>query len=124
MGQQDSLDLITLASKACLLGEAHVSDELIGPRLLAHHRVAELGHERALPAFLPSKTIRTAENRPASRCGEGHRRGPRARARSASEDPLGVDSFATHHLPLDEAPHAYEIFQKKKEGAFEILLKP
>ena len=23
--------------------------------------------------------------------------------------PLGVDSFATHVLPLDEAPHAYEI---------------
>lgn len=39
-------------------------------------------------------------------------------------DPLGVDSFATHHLPLDEAPHGYEIFQKKQDGAFKILLKP
>jgi threonine dehydrogenase-like Zn-dependent dehydrogenase len=43
---------------------------------------------------------------------------------SGDEDPLGVDDFATHHLPLDEAPHAYEIFQKKEEGAFKILLKP
>jgi threonine dehydrogenase-like Zn-dependent dehydrogenase len=43
---------------------------------------------------------------------------------SGEEDPLGVDSFATHHLPLDEAPHAYEIFQNKEEGAFKILLKP
>jgi threonine dehydrogenase-like Zn-dependent dehydrogenase len=43
---------------------------------------------------------------------------------SQDEDPLGVDSFATHHLPLDEAPHAYEIFQKKEDNAFKILLKP
>ncbi|HEY0397225.1 MAG TPA: zinc-dependent alcohol dehydrogenase [Acidimicrobiia bacterium] len=40
------------------------------------------------------------------------------------EDPLGVESFATHHVPLDEAPHAYEIFQKKEDGAFKILLTP
>jgi threonine dehydrogenase-like Zn-dependent dehydrogenase len=39
-------------------------------------------------------------------------------------DPLGVEDFATHHVPLDEAPHAYEIFQKKEDGAFKILLKP
>ncbi|MDJ0392932.1 zinc-dependent alcohol dehydrogenase [Rhodococcus sp. G-MC3] len=39
-------------------------------------------------------------------------------------DPLGVDSFATHTLPLSEAPHAYEIFQKKQDGAVKILLKP
>jgi threonine dehydrogenase-like Zn-dependent dehydrogenase len=39
-------------------------------------------------------------------------------------DPLGVDQFATHHLPLDEAPHAYEIFQKKQDGAFKIVLHP
>jgi threonine dehydrogenase-like Zn-dependent dehydrogenase len=39
-------------------------------------------------------------------------------------DPLGVDAFATHHLPIDEAPHAYEIFQKKEDGAFKILLQP
>ena len=40
------------------------------------------------------------------------------------EDPLGVDSFATHTLPLDEAPHAYDIFQKKEDGAVKITLKP
>jgi threonine dehydrogenase-like Zn-dependent dehydrogenase len=39
-------------------------------------------------------------------------------------DPLGVESFATHHVPLDDAPHAYEIFQKKQDNAFKILLKP
>jgi threonine dehydrogenase-like Zn-dependent dehydrogenase len=39
-------------------------------------------------------------------------------------DPLGVEAFATHRLPLDEAPHAYEIFQKKQDGAFKILLQP
>ncbi|SIS20096.1 zinc-dependent alcohol dehydrogenase [Williamsia sterculiae] len=40
------------------------------------------------------------------------------------DDPLGVDSFATHELPLDEAPRAYEIFQKKQDGAVKVLLKP
>ncbi|MCB8911615.1 MULTISPECIES: zinc-dependent alcohol dehydrogenase [Rhodococcus] len=40
------------------------------------------------------------------------------------EDPLGVDDFATHRLPLDDAPHAYEIFQKKQDGAIKIGLKP
>jgi len=27
------------------------------------------------------------------------------------DDPLGVDSFAAPTMPLDEAPHAYDIFQ-------------
>ncbi len=40
------------------------------------------------------------------------------------DDPLGVDNFHTHQLPLSEAPHAYEIFQKKQDGAIKILLKP
>ncbi len=39
-------------------------------------------------------------------------------------DPLGVDDFATHHLSLDEAPKAYEIFQKKEDGAIKILFQP
>jgi threonine dehydrogenase-like Zn-dependent dehydrogenase len=43
---------------------------------------------------------------------------------SGDDDPLGVDGFATHHVPLDEAPHAYEIFQKKEDNAFKVLLKP
>jgi threonine dehydrogenase-like Zn-dependent dehydrogenase len=40
------------------------------------------------------------------------------------DDPLGVDTLASHKLPLDEAPHAYEIFQKKQDGAIKILLLP
>ena len=39
-------------------------------------------------------------------------------------DPLGVEDLATHKVPLDEAPHAYEIFQKKQDGAIKILLQP
>jgi threonine dehydrogenase-like Zn-dependent dehydrogenase len=40
------------------------------------------------------------------------------------EDVLGVESFATHHLPLDEAPQAYETFQKKQDGAIKIVFRP
>ncbi|MGV0810535.1 zinc-dependent alcohol dehydrogenase [Mycolicibacterium boenickei] len=40
------------------------------------------------------------------------------------DDPLGVDDFATHTLPLDQAPHGYEIFQKKQDGAVKVMLKP
>ncbi len=43
---------------------------------------------------------------------------------TSDEDPLGTDDLATHKLPLDEAPHAYEIFQKKQDGAIKIVLKP
>ncbi|MBV9000994.1 MAG: glutathione-dependent formaldehyde dehydrogenase [Solirubrobacterales bacterium] len=39
-------------------------------------------------------------------------------------DPLGVEDLATHKLPLEQAPHAYEIFQKKQDGAIKILLQP
>ena len=39
-------------------------------------------------------------------------------------DPLGTEDLATHKLPLDEAPHAYEIFQKKEDGAIKVVLQP
>jgi threonine dehydrogenase-like Zn-dependent dehydrogenase len=39
-------------------------------------------------------------------------------------DPLGADTFATHHLTLDEAPEAYEMFQRKEDGAVKVLLNP
>jgi threonine dehydrogenase-like Zn-dependent dehydrogenase len=39
-------------------------------------------------------------------------------------DPLGVEGFATHHVPLTEAPEAYEMFQKKEDGAFKVVFKP
>jgi threonine dehydrogenase-like Zn-dependent dehydrogenase len=39
-------------------------------------------------------------------------------------DPLGVEQFATHRVPLDDAPQAYEMFQKKENGAVKVLLKP
>jgi threonine dehydrogenase-like Zn-dependent dehydrogenase len=40
------------------------------------------------------------------------------------EDPLGVDDFTTHHMPLADAPRAYDMFQKKQDGAVKILLHP
>jgi threonine dehydrogenase-like Zn-dependent dehydrogenase len=39
-------------------------------------------------------------------------------------DPLGVEGFATHRLPLDAAPEAYERFQRKEDGHFKVLLQP
>lgn len=39
-------------------------------------------------------------------------------------DPLGVDDFATHHVPLEEAPRAYEMFQQKQDGAVKVLFAP
>jgi threonine dehydrogenase-like Zn-dependent dehydrogenase len=42
----------------------------------------------------------------------------------SDDDPLGVDTFHTHALPLDEAPQAYEKFQKKQDGYVKVLLKP
>ena len=39
-------------------------------------------------------------------------------------DPLGCAEFATHHLPLDQAPRGYEMFQKKLDGCIKVVLKP
>jgi threonine dehydrogenase-like Zn-dependent dehydrogenase len=39
-------------------------------------------------------------------------------------DPLGTEQFATHHLPLDEAPMAYSNFQEKKDGTIKVLFRP
>jgi threonine dehydrogenase-like Zn-dependent dehydrogenase len=40
------------------------------------------------------------------------------------ENTFGVDEFATHHLKLEDAPQAYDIFQKKADGAIKIVLQP
>jgi threonine dehydrogenase-like Zn-dependent dehydrogenase len=39
-------------------------------------------------------------------------------------DPLGTEDLATHHLPLAEAPHGYEIFQKKQDECLKVVLNP
>jgi threonine dehydrogenase-like Zn-dependent dehydrogenase len=39
-----------------------------------------------------------------------------------ADDPLGVDDFATHHMPLSEAPEAYRMFQHKE--ATKIVMRP
>jgi threonine dehydrogenase-like Zn-dependent dehydrogenase len=39
-------------------------------------------------------------------------------------DPLGLESFHTHSLPLEEGPQAYAMFQAKDQGAVKVLLKP
>jgi len=38
-------------------------------------------------------------------------------------DPLGTETFATHHVSLDDAPAAYESFQKKQEGTVKVVFK-
>jgi threonine dehydrogenase-like Zn-dependent dehydrogenase len=43
---------------------------------------------------------------------------------TGEEDPLGVDTFATHHLAPSDAPDACETFQKKSDGAIKILFRP
>ena len=40
------------------------------------------------------------------------------------EDLLGLDDFATHRMPLADAPAAYAMFQAKQDGAIKIVLQP
>ncbi|MFN2616999.1 MAG: zinc-dependent alcohol dehydrogenase [Thermoleophilaceae bacterium] len=40
------------------------------------------------------------------------------------DDPLGVDDFATHRMPLKRAPEAYAAFQQKQDGTIKVLLQP
>lgn len=40
------------------------------------------------------------------------------------DDPLGVETFATHRLPLAEAPSAYQRFQTKQDGMIKVVFTP
>ncbi|MFB6632149.1 alcohol dehydrogenase catalytic domain-containing protein [Streptomyces sp. NPDC056362] len=40
------------------------------------------------------------------------------------DDPLGVDGFATHHLPLEDAATAYADFQAKENHTVKVLFQP
>ena len=39
-------------------------------------------------------------------------------------DPLGTESFATHRLPLSEAPDAYAKFRAKQDGMIKVVFTP
>lgn len=39
-------------------------------------------------------------------------------------DPLGLASLATHRVPLEDAPAAYEMFQKKQDGCLKVVITP
>jgi threonine dehydrogenase-like Zn-dependent dehydrogenase len=41
-----------------------------------------------------------------------------------SSDPLGVLDLTTHQVPLDEAPHMYEVFQQKEDDCVKVVIKP
>ena len=43
---------------------------------------------------------------------------------AGDDDPLGVDDLITHRMPIDQAPYAYEIFQKKLDGCVKVVLEP
>lgn len=40
------------------------------------------------------------------------------------EDPLGTADLTTHLLPLEKAPDAYAMFQKKEDGCIKVVLEP
>jgi threonine dehydrogenase-like Zn-dependent dehydrogenase len=40
------------------------------------------------------------------------------------DDPLGVEEFATHRVPLEDAPDAYAKFQGKEDGVVKVVFKP
>jgi len=43
---------------------------------------------------------------------------------TGDEDKLGVEDFATHHLPLDDAAQAYADFREKKDGMVKVVFNP
>lgn len=40
------------------------------------------------------------------------------------DDPLGLDDFATHRLPLEAAPDAFAAFQRKDVDMVKVLFTP
>ena len=43
---------------------------------------------------------------------------------TGDDDPLGLDDLVTHRLPLEDAPHGYEMFKNKEDGCIKVVLKP
>lgn len=41
-----------------------------------------------------------------------------------ASDPLGTGDLVTHRLSLDEAPNAYQMFQRKEQGAVKVVFHP
>lgn len=39
-------------------------------------------------------------------------------------DPAGTGDLASHYLPLEQAAHGYEVFQRKDEGCTKVVLQP
>jgi threonine dehydrogenase-like Zn-dependent dehydrogenase len=37
---------------------------------------------------------------------------------------IDPSEIITHRLPLEQAPHAYEIFKHKRDGCVKVVLKP
>jgi len=42
---------------------------------------------------------------------------------TGDDDPLGLDDLVTHRLPLEDAPHGYEMFKNKEDGCIKVVLK-
>jgi threonine dehydrogenase-like Zn-dependent dehydrogenase len=40
------------------------------------------------------------------------------------EDVFDLEGLATHHLPLESAPDAYEMFKDKRDGCVKVVLQP
>lgn len=40
------------------------------------------------------------------------------------DDPLGTEDLVTHHVPIEDAPAMYELFQKKADGCVKVVLHP
>ena len=40
------------------------------------------------------------------------------------EDVFDLEGLATHHLPLESAPEAYEMFKEKRDGCIKVVLQP
>jgi len=43
---------------------------------------------------------------------------------SGAHDVLGLESLATHRVPLSEAADAYAMFQEKRDGCVKVVLQP
>jgi threonine dehydrogenase-like Zn-dependent dehydrogenase len=41
-----------------------------------------------------------------------------------NEDVFGVETLASHHLPLEDAPDAYRKFRDKEDGYLKVVLRP
>ena len=97
--------------RSILIGEQHIS---LDPEVIGYDEVVPVGQNNA--QFVAPLTIKT---------GQAHvHRYLRPLLERIEEGAIDPSFVISHHLPLEDAPRAYEMFKHKLDNCTKVVLRP